>query len=111
VDLAPFLTFAGVVLTAIITLVGTVLVARSKTKTDIGQSITAGFQALTDQLQQERKELTEVIEKQRIKIDSQSEKIDFESRRGRRMEAHIEILESLLKLKKIEVPAREFSGD
>lgn len=110
-DLAPVLTFAGAILTAIITLLGTVLVARSKTKTDIGQSITAGFQALTDQLQEERRELTEVVEKQRIKIEAQADKLDLIARRGQRMERHIDKLERLATLANVEVPERRFDDE
>ena len=58
-DLAPLLTFAGATLTAIITVLGTIYVARSKAKSDLGSSITTGFKELTDQLQEERNQLSE----------------------------------------------------
>ncbi|MDX0230227.1 hypothetical protein GOC14_06655 [Sinorhizobium meliloti] len=64
-DLAPVLTFGGAVLTAIITVLGTIYVARSRTRVDLGSSITTGFRELTDQLQEERAELLAIIERQR----------------------------------------------
>jgi len=67
-----------------------------------------GLQALTDQLQEERRELTEVVEKQRIKIEAQAEKIDLITRRSQRMERHIDQLESLVTLADVQVPKRRF---
>lgn len=64
-DLAPFLTFAAAVLTALITVIGTIYVARSRTRIDISASITSGFKELTDQLQEERSQLSDIIKRQR----------------------------------------------
>lgn len=67
-DLAPLLTFGGAVVTAIVTVFGTVYVARSRTRVDLGSSITTGFRELTDQLQEERGELNAIIQRQRDEL-------------------------------------------
>jgi hypothetical protein len=68
IALAPLLTFGGAVVTAIITVFGTVYVARSRTRTDLGASITTGFRELTDQLQEERSQLSDIIHRQRDEL-------------------------------------------
>lgn len=60
-DVGPLATLAGVVVTSILGAIGAIYVARAKSKTDIGSSINAGFVALTDQLQQERSDLSVII--------------------------------------------------
>lgn len=65
----PIVTASGALLAAALAAIGTIYVARSKTKTDISASITVGFEALTNQLQEERKDLNEIIERQRETID------------------------------------------
>lgn len=66
---SPLVTAASAILVAAITALGTIYVARSRTKTDISTSIASGFQELTNQLQEERKDLSEIIERQREVID------------------------------------------
>lgn len=68
-DPGPIITATGAILTAAIAAFGTVYVARAKTRTDISSSITAGFEALTNQLQEERKELLLIIDQHREAID------------------------------------------
>ena len=100
----PLLAFAGAVITAIITVVGTVWVAKSRTKFDLGVSITAGFRELTDQLQEERTQLSETISRQRGELDAaekENERLDGEMRRLRR---RIALLEESLDSAGIKVP-------
>lgn len=67
-DLAPLLTFGGALVTAVVTVFGTIYVARSRTRVDLGASITTGFRELTDQLQEERGELNAIIQRQRDEL-------------------------------------------
>lgn len=75
-DWHPLLAAAGTILGVLLTFYGTIYVARTKSKTDINASINAGFQALTDQLQQERSDLNAIIDRQREVIDKHREMIE-----------------------------------
>lgn len=105
-DWPPILTLVGAVLTSLLTVIGTIYVARSKTKTDIGVSITNGFQALTDQLQQERTELNEIINRQRLANDACHRRIEFLNAKLRRRDAHIDTLERMLTILDRKPPKR-----
>lgn len=95
-DLAPLLTFGGAVLTAIITVIGTIYVARSRTRLDIGASITTGFRELTDQLQEERNDLSEIIKRQRDEIVAAEKLNDRHEHALRRLRRRVAILENKL---------------
>lgn len=69
-ELGPVLTLAGGLATALITAAVTFYATRSKAKTDLQASLSAGFGALADQLQEERKELQMIIKETTREIDS-----------------------------------------
>lgn len=107
-DLAPLLTFGGAVLTAIFTVIGTIYVARSKTRADIGASITTGFRELTDQLQEERNQLSEIIKRQRDELkEAEKDKMKQEAL-IRRMRRQISLLEEKLAKAGIHIPPMNF---
>jgi len=96
VDIAPWLTFVGAITTAIFTVIGTIYVARSRTRVDVGASITTGFRELTDQLQEERNQLSEIIRRQREDL-SESEKLnESQAASLRRLRRHVALLEDKL---------------
>ncbi|TAZ20790.1 hypothetical protein ELH77_19500 [Rhizobium ruizarguesonis] len=103
-DLAPFLTFGGAILTAAITVIGTIYVARSRTKTDLGASITSGFRELTDQLQEERSQLSEIIRRQREELADVEKITDRQEHTIRRMRRRIGLLESKLAKAGLDIP-------
>jgi uncharacterized membrane protein YfbV (UPF0208 family) len=104
VDLAPFLTFGGAVLTAVFTVIGTIYVARSRTKTDLGASITSGFRELTDQLQEERSQLSEIIKRQREELAEVEKVTDRQEHTIRRMRRRVALLESKLAKAGLDIP-------
>lgn len=69
-DLPQILTMSAAVLTALIAALFPFWSARGQTNATISQSITAGFQQLTDQLQQERTELQAMLDKLRAENDA-----------------------------------------
>lgn len=91
-------------LTAIITVIGTIWVARSRTKVDIGTSITTGFRELTDQLQEERGHLAELIRKQREELTAAETVIGDQERSMRRMRRHLAMLEERMEKAGLTVP-------
>lgn len=103
-DLAPLLTFGGAVLTAIITVIGTIYVARSRTRADIGASITTGFRELTDQLQEERNQLSDIIKRQRGDLNDAEKLSHKQEALIRRMRRQISILEERLARAGITIP-------
>jgi predicted nucleic acid-binding Zn-ribbon protein len=107
VDLAPFLTFSGAVLTAIVTVLGTVYVARSRTKSDLGSSITTGFRELTDQLQEERNQLSEIIKRQRQEMVDAGTRIEQLERNARLLRKHLIQLERTLDEAGLDVPQHD----
>ena len=107
-DLAPLLTFGGAVLTAIITVIGTIYVARSRTRADIGASITTGFRELTDQLQEERNQLSEIIKRQRDEINESERASHKQEALIRRMRRQISLLEERLAKAGIDIPPMNF---
>ena len=106
-DLAPLLTFSGAVLTAIVTVLGTVYVARSKTKSDLGISITTGFRELTDQLQEERNQLSEIIKRQRQEMVDAEARIEQLERNARLLRKHLIQLERTLDKAGLDVPQHD----
>jgi hypothetical protein len=107
VDLAPFLTFGGAVLTAIITVIGTIYVARSRTKFELGASITTGFKELTDQLQEERDLLSEIISKQRIELAELEKTLHAMEKSSRLLKRHCVLLEGLLEKHGVAAPEHD----
>lgn len=107
-DLAPLLTFGGVVLTAIITVIGTIYVARSRTRADIGASVTTGFRELTDQLQEERNQLSEIIKRQRDELKGVEKEKQKQEALIRRMRRQISLLEEKLSKAGIHIPPMNF---
>lgn len=113
-ELGPVLTLAGVIGTALITAVVTFYTTRSKAKGDLQASLIAGFGAITDQLQEERKELqgfvkdlTKEIEILRDQLNKKNETIE-----GMRIDEHynrmyIQQLEFLLETKNTPLPIRQ----
>jgi hypothetical protein len=101
-DVSPLLGSA--VLTAVITVFGTIWVARSRAKIDIGTTITSGFRELTDQLQEERNQLSELISRQRDELSSAGKLIGEQERDMRRMRRHVALLESRMEKAGLEVP-------
>lgn len=107
-DIAPLLTFGGAVVTAIITVVGTIYVARSRTRADIGASITTGFRELTDQLQEERNQLSEIIKRQRDELNEAEKTSHKQEAMIRRMRRQISLLEEKLARAGIDIPPMNF---
>lgn len=107
-DIAPLLTFGGAVVTAIITVVGTIYVARSRTRADIGASITTGFRELTDQLQEERNQLSEIIKRQRDELNEAEKNGHKQEALIRRMRRQISLLEEKLARAGIDIPPMNF---
>lgn len=110
-DWSPIVTASGAIFAAAIAAIGTIYVARAKTKTDISASITTGFEALTNQLQEERKDLNEIIERHRATIDKHRETIESLYNEGqtmrlerREMFRRIEQLEAILRTAGIPIP-------
>lgn len=85
-DYSTVLTAVAAISAALITGTTSYWAVKSKTKVEIGQSITVGFKELTDQLQQERLELTEITAAQRAEIDKLRARL-------RHMERHAALLE------------------
>ncbi len=106
-DLAPLLTFGGAVLTAIITVLGTVYVSRSKTKTDLGASITSGFKDLTDQLQEERNHLGDIIKTQRGELEAAEKEFNELDLTIRKLRRHLILLERQLERAGQDVPPHD----
>ena len=75
--------------TAVITVFGTIWVARARTKVDIGTTITSGFRELTDQLQEERNHLSDLIRRQRDELAAVEKVIGDHERTMRRMRRHV----------------------
>lgn len=110
-DIGPIVTTVGAIFGAVAAAFGTVYVARSKAKTDISTSITAGFEALTNQLQEERAglqllvdKLSDTIEKYRARIDelfTENETIKIERRELR---SRLFKLEAIIKQAGLELP-------
>lgn len=107
-DIAPLLTFGGAVVTAIITVVGTIYVARSRTRADIGASITTGFRELTDQLQEERNQLSEIIKRQRDELNEAEKNGHKQEALIRRMRRQISLLEEKLARAGLDIPPMNF---
>lgn len=77
---------------------------RSKTKVDFGQSITSGFQQLTEQLQNEIKELRVIINDQKIRQDTQTRWLRHMEGHSRRLEDHCADLERRMLDAGLQVP-------
>lgn len=110
-DLAQYAPHIAAVVGGAVTAYATVYVAKAKTKTDINQIVNAGFQTLTGQLLQERKETQEIIEQMQETIASRGRSIEqlfseSEKFRGeaRIMQRRIDDLERLLRSAGIAVP-------
>lgn len=103
-DFAPWLTFVGALTTAIITVIGTIYVARSRTRVDVGSSITTGFRELTDQLQEERNQLSEIIRRQREDLVEAERANGRQAAALRKARRHISMLEDKLSKAGIDVP-------
>ena len=88
-DIAPWLTFVGAITTAILTVIGTIYVARSRTRVDVGASITTGFRELTDQLQEERNQLSDIIRRQREDLAEAEKLAERQATTLRRLRRHI----------------------
>ncbi|RUV98336.1 hypothetical protein EOA88_00415 [Mesorhizobium sp. M5C.F.Ca.IN.020.14.1.1] len=99
-DTGGILTIAAPIAVAIVTALGTVYIARLKTKQDIGASITTGFEILTDQLQEERLELSEIIAAQRRELADRDITI-------RRMDVYIQRVERLAEKAGLELPRHD----
>lgn len=103
-DLAPWLTFVGATATAIITVIGTIYVARSRTRVDVGSSITTGFRELTDQLQEERNQLSEIIRRQREELGESERSNARQAAALRKLRRHCAMLEDKLARAGIAIP-------
>ena len=113
-ELGPVLTFAGVVATALLTAAVTFYTTRSKAKTDLQASLIAGFGAITDQLQEERKELQSLVKEARTEIESLKATVDSKNRQVdhlkidlRYTQIYIGQLEHLLNAAQIQLPSRQ----
>jgi hypothetical protein len=104
VDLAPWLTFVGALTTAIITVIGTIYVARTRTRVDVGSSITTGFRELTDQLQEERNQLSEIIRRQREDLVEAERMNGRQAAALRKIRRHVALLEDKLSKAGLDVP-------
>jgi hypothetical protein len=104
VDIAPWLTFVGAITTAILTVIGTIYVARSRTRVDVGASITTGFRELTDQLQEERNQLSDIIRRQREDLAEAEKLAERQAATLRRFRRHIMLLEDKLSKAGLPVP-------
>ncbi|MEA3520633.1 hypothetical protein [Rhizobium mulingense] len=103
-DLAPWLTFVGALTTAIITVIGTIYVARTRTRVDVGASITTGFRELTDQLQEERNQLSEIIRRQREDLAEAERAGARQAAALRKLRRHCALLEDRLAKAGIAIP-------
>lgn len=106
IDFAPLLAFASAVLTAIITVFGTIWVAKARTKIDIGTTITSGFRELTDQLQEERIQLSDLIREHREDLAASEKVVDDQERAIRRLRRHLVVLEDRMEKAGLDVPPK-----
>ena len=84
------------VMTAMVTGVFAYFGTRSRARIDLSSSITAGFQQLTDQLQEERKDMMAIIHEQRAKIETQQKWMRHLEGHIQRLEWHASELERLM---------------
>lgn len=98
-DIPTLLSIAGPIIIATITVIGTVWVARSRARVDVGAAITSGFDSLTNQLQEERATLMEILRQKNA--DAEACEITM-----RRMRRHVEVCEGRLEKAGLEVPPR-----
>lgn len=103
-DLGPWTTAIASLGSAVLAAFVSIYTIKSKTKTDIATSITTGFQALTDQLQEERKELRATIDAQSTKIAAQSEKIESLQDDIRTLSLYIDVLKHALRTAGVKIP-------
>lgn len=110
-DLAQYAPHIAAVLGGAVTAYATVYVAKAKTKTDINQIVNAGFQTLTSQLLQERKETQDIIDGLQETIEKRGrtiEKLFSEIREGSDQTAaarrRIEELERFLRSQGLTAP-------
>ena len=89
-DTSTLLTVIVPIVVAIVAALGTVLVAKARARVDIGSAITTGFEALTNQLQEERSSLMEIVRTQRVEIAAAHAKVEELNGQVRRMRQHIE---------------------
>jgi chromosome segregation ATPase len=106
-DLPPLIYAIATIATAIVTAIGTIWVAKSKARVDIGTTITAGFRELTDQLQEERGHLADLIRRQRDELAAAEKSIGELERTLRRARRHVAGLEDRMERAGLEVPAKE----
>ena len=71
-----------------------------------GTTITTGFRELTDQLQEERNHLSDLIRKQRDELTAAEKLIDDQERTMRRMRRHAAALEELMERAGLVVPPK-----
>lgn len=93
-DATTLITVGGPVIAAIVAALATVGVAKSRAKVDVGSAITTGFEALTNQLQEERSSLMEIVRTQRVEIATAQAQIEELTGQVRRMRRHIEETEN-----------------
>lgn len=103
-DTSTLLTVGGAVATTVLTVVGTIWVARARAKIDVGQAITLGFEALTNQLQEERTQLMEIVRAQRLELTACEKAAATMETLDRRMRRHVATVEQLLEKANIPVP-------
>ena len=106
-DIASFLTFGGAVLTAIIATFGTIYVARGKTRSDLGAIVTTGFRELTNQLQEERNQLNQIIWRQRAELAEAEKRLNEIEEKQRKLRRHLIELEQMLARAGLPVPQHD----
>ena len=67
-DYSALATIAAPIGAGLLGLIGVVLTVRARAKVDISTTITAGFNALTDQLQEEQLRMLDRLKAQRVEI-------------------------------------------
>lgn len=77
-------------LTAVVTVLGTVWVARARAKIDVGASLTSSFKELTDQLQEEREQLRKVIDHQERELREADKRLRLKRRHIATLEGKLE---------------------
>lgn len=113
-ELGPVLTLAGVLGTALITAAVTFYTTRSKAKGDLQASLIAGFGAITDQLQEERKELQDIVRNLTKDIESLRDQLNRKNEviEGMKIDEHytrmyIQQLEFLMQNQSLPLPIRQ----
>ncbi|WP_407523688.1 hypothetical protein [Methylobacterium oryzisoli] len=104
-DPVALLTAAGPILIAFVTGWFAWVAGKKKASTEAQVAITSGFEVLIRKLQEERTELTKIIDRQATALDRQADKIDGLEAEVRGLQRHIDRLEKAMRDANVDVPA------